>query len=110
MVDQHFCACPPGEPCGCGRPRGRQTPQQQSTARSRLAQLEQATATEPAWRPGADDWAAVSDTRLSGREGGQAGRLIMEWRNRGWDPDCPPQKTRSSYATGGLGGGQRGAA
>jgi hypothetical protein len=60
-------------------------------------------------RPSAGDLAFVESIRDS-RSAGAAGALLSEWIQAGLVEGIPPQKRRSHYQTGGLGGGYRGAA
>jgi hypothetical protein len=84
----HTCECPAGEPCVCGRPRGRQASPELMSENGRLGQLQGMY--QRGERPTEDDIQFLQTGVRRTQNYGAAGRLLTAWGEQGLVPGYAP--------------------
>jgi len=95
MVANHVCGCEPGQPCSCGRPRGRQANGEVASEGVRLGQLQALYVR--GGTPTEDDITFLATVRRP-QNTGDAGRLLQAFGEQGYVPGYTPRRSRGRFA------------
>jgi hypothetical protein len=93
----HVCECEAGQPCTCGRPRGRQVNAEMASEGIRLGQLQSGMYEAGSPHPTPGDVEFLTSVRRP-QNCADAGRLLAVWGEQGLVPGYTPRRSRPGAA------------